>query len=102
MEIRLPDAAVTLDSCCMFTPIEKVKIQLKANKWYFRKQKVNVDIPLNAIMYVQPSIESEENYKAYSLSNIICVKHEKDKIIFKAQKKPHIDINVMLCFLRFK
>lgn len=102
MEVKLPDAAATLDSCCIFMPTEKVKIQLKANKWYFHKQKVNVDIPSNAIMYVQPSMENEENHKAFVLSNITCVKHEKDKIIFTAKKKPYIDINVTLYFLRFK
>jgi hypothetical protein len=80
--------------------VEKVKIQLKANKWCFRKQKVDTDIPSDAIIYVSPDTENEENYKAYILSNIICVRHEKDKIIFKAKKKPCIDINVMLCFLR--
>jgi hypothetical protein len=47
-------------------------------------------------------MENEENYKAFVISNITCVKRGKDKIIFKAKKKPHIDINVMLYFLRFK
>lgn len=79
-----------------------VKIQLKANKWYFRKQKAKVDIPSDAIVCVHPDMENEENYKAFVISNITCVKRGKDKIIFKAKKKPHIDINVMLYFLRFK
>lgn len=77
------------------------KVTLKANKWYFRKQKVGVDIPQDAIIYVVPDIE-EENHKELVLSNITCVKHENGKLIFKAKKKPHIDINVMLYFLRFK
>jgi len=82
--------------------MNKISIQLKANKWYYRKQKVNVDIPSDAIIYVQPNTENEENHKAFVISNITCVKHEKDKLIFKAKKKPFIDINVMLYFLRFK
>lgn len=81
---------------------EMVKIQLKANKWYYRKQKAKVDIPSNAIIYVQPDTENEENRKAFVLSNITCVKRVKDELIFKAKKKPHIDINVMLYYLRFK
>ena len=76
-------------------------IKLKANKWYFRKQKVDVDIPQDAIIYVTPDTE-EENHKAFVLSNITCVKLEKDRLTFKAKKKPHIDINVMIHFLRFK
>lgn len=77
-----------------------VKIQLKANKWYFCKQKAKVDIPSDAIVCVHPDMENE-NYKAFVISNITCVKHEKDKLIFTAKKKPFIDINVMLYFLRF-
>lgn len=82
--------------------MEKVKIQLKANKWYFHKQKVNVHTPSDAIVYVYPDTKNEENRKVYALSNITCVKREKDKLIFTAKKKPSIDINVMLYFLRFK
>lgn len=82
--------------------MKKISIKLKANKWYFRKQKVDVDIPSDAIIYVQPDAKDEENHKAFVLSNITCVTHEKDKLIFKAKKKPSIDINVMLYFLRFK
>ena len=103
----LIDANPFLDDCISIKDelpfeMEKVKIKLKANKWYFRKQKVDVDIPPDAIIYVQPDIENEENHKAFVISYITCVKHETDKIIFKAKKKPFIDINVMLCFLRFK
>ena len=106
MKMRLLDANPLLDDCISIKDelpfeMEKVKIKLKANKWYFRKQKVDVDIPQDAIIYVAPDTE-KENHKAFVLSNITCVKHEKDKIIFKAKKKPFIDINVMLCFLRFK
>ena len=103
----LIDANPHLDNCISIKDelpfeMEKVKIKLKANKWYFRKQKAKVDIPSNAIIYVQPDTENEENHKAFVISYITCVKHEKDKLIFKAKKKPFIDINVMLCFLRFK
>ena len=82
--------------------MNKISIKLKANKWYFRKQKVDVDIPSDAIIYVSPDIENEENHKAFVLSNITCIKHEKDNLIFQAKKKPYIDINVMIHFLRFK
>ena len=82
--------------------MEKVKIQLKANKWHFRKQEVTVHTPSDAIVYVYPDAKNEENCKLYALSNIICVKREKDKLIFKAKKKPSNDIDVMLYYLRFK
>ncbi len=63
---------------------------------------MKVDIPSNAMVCVQPDMENEENYKTFIISNITCVKRGKDELIFKAKKKPYIDINVMLYFLRFK